>query len=175
MTTLLRWIGENPNRDGLIDTPRRVMDSWMEMTKGIDESPQEILSRTFDVEHDQMVVLRGISFTSLCEHHVLPFVGTADVAYVPTVEVVGISKLARLVECFARRLQVQERMTNQIADAIEEHLATQGVGVVLRAHHACMGCRGVRQSEAVMVTSALRGIMLEDAGARAEFLNLTTQ
>ena len=167
--TLLRYIGEDPGRDGLRDTPARVARAWREMTRGYDDDPAEILSRTFEESSDEMIVLRGISFYSTCEHHLLPFYGTATVGYLPG-KVVGISKLARLVECFARRLQIQERMTRQIAEAIETHLGARGVGVILRAHHLCMGCRGVRQEETEMVTSSMLGTLRSDATSRAEFL-----
>lgn len=169
--TLLRFVGENAERQGLVDTPARVVRAWRELTSGYDEDPAEILSRTFDERSDEMIVLRGVSFYSTCEHHLLPFYGEAAVGYLPG-KVVGISKLARLVNCFARRLQIQERMTREIADAIDEHLAARGVGVVLRAHHLCMGCRGVRQPETEMVTSALRGSLRDDATSRSEFLSL---
>jgi GTP cyclohydrolase IA len=169
VVTLLRWIGENPDRDGLRDTPARVAKAWREMTAGYDMDPAEILARTFDESSDEMIVLRGISFHSTCEHHLLPFMGTATVGYLPG-KVVGISKLARLVECFARRLQIQERMTRQIAEAIETHLGARGVGVIVRAHHFCMGCRGVRQQETEMVTSAMLGTLRSDAKSRSEFL-----
>src|SRR6185369_2002521 len=152
ITTLLGFIGEDPTRDGLIDTPSRVVRAWREMTAGYSEDPAEILSRTFDESSDEMIVLRGITFYSVCEHHLLPFYGTASVGYLPG-RVVGISKLARLVNCFARRLQIQERMTRQIAESVEKHLEARGVAVVIRAHHLCMGCRGVRQEETEMVTS----------------------
>ena len=174
MATLLRFIGEQPERDGLRDTPARVVKAWREMTAGYAEDPAEILSRTFDESSDELVILRGISFYSTCEHHLLPFYGQAVVGYLPG-KVVGISKLARLVECFAKRLQVQERMTRQIADAVETHLEARGVGVVLRAHHLCMGCRGVRQEETEMVTSAMLGTLRTDATSRAEFLRLCRQ
>ena len=174
MATLLRFIGEEPERDGLRDTPARVVKAWREMTAGYAEDPAEILSRTFDESSDELVILRGISFYSTCEHHLLPFYGQAVVGYLPG-KVVGISKLARLVECFAKRLQVQERMTRQIADAVEKHLEARGVGVVLRAHHLCMGCRGVRQEETEMVTSAMLGTLRTDATSRAEFLRLCRQ
>lgn len=173
VATLLRFIGEEPERDGLRDTPARVVRAWREMTAGYAEDPAEILSRTFEESSDELVILRGISFYSTCEHHLLPFYGEASVGYLPG-KVVGISKLARLVECFAKRLQVQERMTRQIADAIERHLEARGVGVVLRAHHLCMGCRGVRQEETEMVTSAMLGTLRTDATSRAEFLKLTS-
>jgi GTP cyclohydrolase I len=174
VTTLLRFIGEDPERDGLQDTPARVVKAWREMTAGYAEDPAEILSRTFAETSDEMVILRGISFYSTCEHHLLPFYGEAVVGYLPG-KVVGISKLARLVECFAKRLQVQERMTRQIAEAVETHLEARGVGVVLRAHHLCMGCRGVRQEETEMVTSSMLGTLRTDATSRAEFLRLCKQ
>jgi len=169
--TLLRFIGEDPDRDGLRDTPGRVVKAWREMTAGYDEDPAEILSRTFEETSDELIVLRGISFYSTCEHHLLPFYGQAAVGYLPG-KVVGISKLARLVSCFAQRLQIQERMTRQIAEAIETHLDARGVGVVLRAHHLCMGCRGVRQQDTDMVTSAMHGTLRSDATSRSEFLRL---
>ena len=171
---LLRFIGEDPQRDGLADTPARVGKAWREMTAGYDEDPAEILSRTFDETSDEMIVLRGISFYSTCEHHLLPFYGEASVGYLPG-KVVGISKLARLVNCFARRLQIQERMTHQIAESIERHLGAKGVGVVLRAHHLCMGCRGVKQEETEMVTSAMLGKLRSEATTRAEFLRLCSK
>src|SRR5579859_141764 len=171
ITTLLRFIGEDPGRDGLADTPARVVKAWREMTAGYDEDPAEILSRTFEETSDEMIMLRGISFYSTCEHHLLPFYGTACVGYLPG-KVVGISKLARLVNCFAQRLQIQERMTRQIADAIETNLDARGVGVVVRAHHLCMGCRGVRQQDTDMITSAMLGKLRTDATSRSEFLRL---
>lgn len=170
---LLRYVGEDPDRDGLQDTPKRVAKAWREMTTGYDEDPEAILSRVFEVKHNQMVVVTGIRFTSLCEHHVLPFVGTATVGYVPGDKVVGLSKIARLVLCFARRLQVQERLTDEIADAMMDHLKPRGVGVIVKAHHSCMGCRGVAQPEAVMVTSAVRGAISENPATRAELLSLS--
>lgn len=169
VVTLLRWIGEDPSRDGLRDTPARVAKAWREMTSGYDDDPAEILARTFDESSDELIVLRNIAFHSTCEHHLLPFHGTATVGYLPG-KVVGISKLARLVECFARRLQIQERMTRQVAEAIEEHLGARGVGVIVRAHHLCMGCRGVRQPDTEMVTSAMLGTLRSDAKSRSEFL-----
>ena len=171
VSTLLRFIGEDPSREGLADTPARVVRAWREMTAGYQEDPAEILSRTFDESSDELIMLRGISFYSMCEHHLLPFYGEACVGYLPG-KVVGISKLARLVNCFAHRLQVQERMTRQIADAIEAHLDARGVGVILRAHHLCMGCRGVRQQDTDMVTSAMLGTLRTDATSRSEFLRL---
>jgi GTP cyclohydrolase I len=170
--TLLGYLGEDPERNGLADTPGRVVRALAEMTAGYAEDPGEILDTTFDDSCDQMVLVRGVEFTSLCEHHILPFIGTATVGYIPDGQVVGLSKLARLVECYARRLQVQERMTEQIADAIDKHLGPLGVGVVVRARHLCMGCRGIRKPGAEMVTSALRGNLLALPAARAEFMQL---
>ena len=172
--TLLRFVGEDPRRDGLIDTPERVVRAWREMTAGYDEDPAEILSRTFEESSDELIILRGISFYSTCEHHLLPFYGEAAVGYLPG-KVVGISKLSRLVSCFARRLQIQERMTRQIAEALQTHLEARGVGVILRAHHLCMGCRGVRQQDTDMVTSAMLGTLRTDATSRSEFLKLCKQ
>lgn len=169
ITTLLRYIGEDPARDGLRDTPGRVARAWREMTSGYEDDPAAILGRMFEESSDEMIILRGISFYSTCEHHLLPFYGTATVGYLPG-KVVGISKLARLVECFARRLQIQERMTRQVAEAVETHLDARGVGVILRAHHLCMGCRGVRQEETEMVTSCMLGTLRSDATSRSEFL-----
>ena len=172
ISTLLRFIGEDPDRDGLLDTPHRVVRAWREMTAGYEENAEEILSRTFDETSDELVILGGISFYSTCEHHMLPFHGIASVGYLPG-KVVGISKLARLVQCFARRLQIQERMTRQIAEAVSTHLQARGVGVVIKAHHLCMGCRGTRQSGAQMVTSSMLGTLREDAVSRSEFLRLS--
>ena len=169
IVSILRYVGEEPGREGLRDTPARVAKAWREMTSGYDDDPAAILGRTFEESSDEMIVLRGISFYSTCEHHLLPFYGTATVGYLPG-RVVGISKLARLVECYARRLQIQERMTRQIAESIETHLEARGVGVILRAHHLCMGCRGVRQEETEMVTSSMLGTLRSDPASRSEFL-----
>ena len=168
---LLQHIGEDPTRDGLIETPRRVTKAWRELTKGYRDDPAVILDKTFDVRSDEMVVVRNMPFTSCCEHHMLPFLGHATVAYVPTDRVVGLSKLARLVDCFANRLQVQERMTTQIADAVMDNLKPQGVGVVISATHTCMSMRGVKK-HGETVTSALRGLFKENAEARAELMSL---
>ena len=165
---------DDPDREGLQDTPMRVLKALKEMTRGYHDDPALILSRTFNEECDEMIVVSGISFTSLCEHHMLPFTGTADVGYIPG-KVVGLSKLARLVDCFAHRLQIQERMTAQIANAISQHLEPRGVAVVIKGTHACMSCRGVRKSGATMVTSAMHGIFKNNASARSEFLELCKQ
>jgi GTP cyclohydrolase I len=169
--TLLRLIGEDPDRDGLRDTPARVVKALREMTAGYGQSPADILATTFEEHSDELIILRGIDFYSTCEHHLLPFHGVAHVGYLPG-KVVGISKLARLVHCFARRLQIQERMTQQIARAVETHLEASGVGVVIAAHHLCMGCRGVKLPTSQLITSAMLGSLRSDAGTRSEFLRL---
>lgn len=172
---LLEHLGENPNRDGLADTPRRVVKALTELTAGYRQDPAAILSTTFDVAHDQMIHVQGIEVVSMCEHHMLPFTGTAHVAYVPNDRIVGLSKIPRVVEAFARRLQVQERLTEQIADAIDTHLSPAGVGVRIEAHHSCMGLRGVKQRNARMVTTTLRGIFREDPATQAEFVTEAQQ
>lgn len=173
VTRILQFIGEDPKRNGLRDTPDRVMRAWKELTVGYTQDPAEILSTVFEDTSDEMIVLRGITLYSMCEHHLLPFMGEATVAYIPNGKVVGLSKLARLVECFSRRLQIQERLTNHIAAAVQEHLQPLGVGVIIKAHHLCMGCRGVRQTQTEMITSALLG-KFRDTGVRGEFLHLAT-
>jgi GTP cyclohydrolase I len=169
---LLEWIGEDPSREGLRDTPKRVVKAFREMTAGLHQQPADVLGTVFNETSDQMVVVRGIRFSSMCEHHLLPFTGTAAVGYVPDGRVIGLSKIPRLVEVFGKRPQVQERMTNQIAQALMEHLRPQGVGVIVKAHHSCMGCRGVRQPDAEMVTSCLLGCMKDDPKSRSELLEL---
>jgi len=169
---LLEWIGEDPSREGLRDTPKRVVKAFREMTAGLHQQPAEVLGTVFNETSDQMVVVRGIRFSSMCEHHLLPFTGTAAVGYVPDGRVIGLSKIPRLVELFGKRPQVQERMTNQIANALMDHLRPLGVGVIVKAHHSCMGCRGVRQPDAEMVTSCLLGCMKDDPMARSELLEL---
>lgn len=170
---LIEYIGDDPSREGLIDTPERVLKAWSEMTAGYKEDPAKILSVTFDVDKvDEMVILRSIPFVSFCEHHMLPFEGTADVAYIPKDRVVGLSKLARLVDVYAKRLQVQERLTQQIRQSIDEHLSPIGSAVVIRASHTCMCYRGIKK-RGEMITSSLSGRLREDPAARAEFLALT--
>ena len=169
--TLLAYLGEDATRDGLKDTPKRVVKAWLELTSGYELDPKKVLGTTFDVEYDQMVIVKDIPFTSLCEHHVLPFTGTATVAYIPSGRVVGLSKLARLVDLFARRLQVQERMTKQIADAIQSCLDPTGVAVIVKGNHSCMSLRGIQKS-APMVTSIVTGAFRNEPETRAEFLNL---
>jgi GTP cyclohydrolase I len=171
VVSLIRLVGEDPDRDGLIETPRRVVQAFREMTAGYEENPAAILSKTFEEPCDELIVLRGIEFYSTCEHHLLPFFGEASVGYLPG-KVVGISKLARLVQCFARRLQIQERLTRQIAESIQEHLEARGTAVIIRAHHLCMGCRGVKLPSTELVTSSMLGTLREDPVTRAEFLRL---
>jgi GTP cyclohydrolase I len=170
---LLQWIGEDPVREGLAETPKRVVKALQEMTRGLAVDPKTVLGTVFNETSDQMVAVRGIRFSSLCEHHLLPFTGTVSVGYVPDGRVIGLSKIPRLVQVFATRPQVQERMTNQIATTLMESLRPQGVGVVVRAHHHCMGCRGVMQPDAEMVTSAMLGCLRDDAASRSELFSLT--
>lgn len=172
----LRAALRNLSRDSvdeevLENTPDRFQKALVEMAGGYAQDPEEILSKTFDVQYDEMVVVEGIEFTSLCEHHLLPFEGIATVGYIPRAKVVGLSKIPRLVQCYARRFQVQERMTRQIADAMQKHLDPAGVGVLIRSRHSCMGARGIR-SRGEMVTSALLGVMRDRPDARQEFLEL---
>jgi GTP cyclohydrolase IA len=169
---LLRWAGDNPAREGLIDTPTRVAKAYKEWFAGYDAKPEQYLKRTFEeVEgYDEMVILRDIEFESHCEHHMAPIIGVAHVGYIPNGRVVGISKLARVVEAYAKRLQVQEKMTAQIARCIHDVLQPKGVGVVIVAKHECMTTRGVHKSGVSMVTSKLLGSFRDDASTRAEFL-----
>lgn len=169
---LLAAIGENPERDGLIETPARVARMWREVLSGTSEDPDKHLTRTFEIEHDEMVLVRDIPFTSVCEHHLLPFTGVAHVAYLPgtTGRFTGLSKLARLVEGYSRRLQVQERLTSQLADAMTQMLEPVGVLIVVEAEHTCMSIRGVRKPGTKTVTTAVRGIYRTDSSARAEVM-----
>lgn len=170
--TLLRWAGDDPAREGLIDTPRRVVEAYGDWFSGYVVDPGEYLRRTFEevAGYDDMIVLRNISFESHCEHHLAPIIGRAHVGYLPTDKVVGISKLARVVEGFARRLQVQEKLTAEIANCIEDVLKPRGVGVVIDAVHECMTTRGVHKRGVSMVTSHMTGTFRDDPRTRAEFL-----
>jgi GTP cyclohydrolase I len=170
--TLIRWAGEDPGREGLIETPSRVVRAYEEYFRGYEADPEDILRRTFEEidGYDEMVVLRDIRFSSHCEHHMAPIVGKAHVAYLPRHRVVGISKLARLVEVYARRLQIQEKMTTQIAKVIDEVLEPQGVAVVIEAAHHCMTTRGVHRPGVAMVTSSMLGAFRKDSKTRREFL-----
>lgn len=166
---LLLAIGEDPDREGLADTPERVVRSWGELYGGYTDEPEKILATRFRATTSKMVCVNGIDFFSMCEHHMLPFHGVVDIAYIPRDYVVGLSKFARLVHCFARRLQIQEQMTNQIAQAIQEHVETDGVAVRVQAHHTCMSSRGVRTRGSMMITFAETGIFEEDEGIMARW------
>ena len=171
---LLGAIGEDPKRDGLLDTPARVARMYGEICSGLREEPADHLEKTFQVEHDEIIVVRDISFYSICEHHLIPFFGKAHVAYLPEKDgqITGLSKLARLVDGFARRPQVQERLTGEIANAIDEKLSPRGAAVVLEAEHLCMSMRGIRKPGARTVTSSMRGIFRSNSASREEVLNL---
>ncbi len=170
---LLIAIGENPEREGLRDTPARVARAFKENFAGLWQSPEDVLTTTFDIGHEELVIIRDIEVFSHCEHHLTPFHGVAHVGYIPSGKITGLSKVARLVDLFARRPQVQERLTSQIADAMVEILDAAGVIVIIDCEHLCMSMRGVRKSEARTVTSAVRGI-LRDAATRSEAISLIT-
>lgn len=174
---LLEAIGEDPAREGLIDTPRRVADMYVELFEGLEADPGEHLRVTFEASHDEMVMVRDIPFTSLCEHHLVPFTGLAHLAYFPGPDgrITGLSKMARLVEGYARRLQVQERMTTDIVEAMERELHPKGSMVVIEAEHFCMSMRGVKKAGSTTVTSAVRGIFRDDVSYRAEALQYIHQ
>lgn len=172
---ILLAVGEDPDRNGLRETPGRVARMYAEMFGGLRKNPARHLEVLFDETYDEMVLIRDISFTSMCEHHLLPFSGVAHVAYIPDGRITGLSKLARLVEDVSRRPQVQERMTEDIAAIIEEHLQCMGVGVVVEAEHSCMSIRGVRKPGSITTTSALRGALKTDLATRAEFMALIHQ
>ncbi|MET0531623.1 MAG: GTP cyclohydrolase I FolE [Microvirga sp.] len=170
--TLIRWAGDDPGREGLVDTPARVARAYAEWFAGYDQDPADILQRTFEEVggYDDVVALRGIPFESWCEHHMATIRGTVDIGYLPRDRVVGISKLSRVVDAFARRLQVQERMTAEIADTIQKALNPRGVGVIVKATHACMASRGVRKHGVSMVTSRMLGVFRDEPATRQEFL-----
>ena len=175
VTEMLLAIGEDPQREGLARTPERVAKLYEEVFCGLARDPAEVLQVSFDENHQEMVILKNVAFYSMCEHHLLPFHGTAHVGYIPSGRVVGISKIARLVEMFARRPQLQERLTSQVADALMEHVKPVGVGVVIQAEHLCMTMRGIEKPGSTVVTSANRGIFLSRRETRAEFLSLIGQ
>ena len=170
--TLIRWAGDDPSREGLIETPDRVVRAFEEWFAGYREDPTELLSKTFEEMngYDELVILRNIRFESHCEHHLAPIIGQVHIAYLPDRRVVGISKLARVVEAYAKRLQIQEKMTAQIAQTINEALQPRGVGVVIEASHECMSTRGVHKTGMTMVTSEMIGALRDDQGTRREFL-----
>jgi GTP cyclohydrolase I len=172
--TLLQWAGDNPEREGLVDTPARVAKAFQDWFSGYDQDPEAYLARTFEevAGYDDMVILKDIRFESHCEHHLAPIIGRAHVGYLPTHRVVGISKLARVVEAFARRLQVQEKMNAQIAHCIQRVLEPKGVAVVIEAGHQCMTTRGVHKTGVTMVTSSMLGAFRENSDTRREFLNM---
>ncbi len=169
---ILLAIGENPEREGLKETPRRVAKMYAEMFAGLTQDPSKHLLTAFTERYDELVVLRDIPFNSMCEHHLMPFEGKAHVAYLPDGQVVGISKLARVVDEFSHRPQVQERLTSQIADLLMDKLQAKGVAVVLSATHACMTCRGIKKAGSLMITSAVRGLCRSDARTRGEVMTL---
>jgi len=171
---LIRWIGDDPDREGLKDTPRCVVDAYLEYFQGYEQCPETFLTRTFEQVggYDEIVLLREIPFHSHCEHHMAPIIGKAHVAYLPTEKVVGISKLARVVQAYAKRLQVQERLTAEVADCIQKVLEPQGVAVVIEATHACMTCRGVETPGVIMTTSRMMGVFRTDDKARSEVIKL---
>jgi GTP cyclohydrolase I (EC 3.5.4.16) len=171
-TKILEAIGENPEREGLLKTPSRVAKAYAEILAGYRMNPEELINNAlFSVDYDEMVIVKGIEFYSMCEHHMLPFYGVAHVAYIPSGKVIGLSKIPRIVEMYSRRLQVQERMTLQIADFIQEVLKPKGVAVVVEGKHLCMMMRGVKKREASMTTSHMLGVFREQLPTRMEFLN----
>ena len=172
--TIIRGTGDNPDRDGLLNTPARLARAYEEYFRGYNEDPETILSTTFEETegYDEMIILRGIRFESHCEHHIAPIIGRAWVAYIPDGRVVGISKLARIVEVYAKRLQIQEKMTAQIANAINNVLQPQGVGVIIRAEHYCMTARGIMKPGTDLVPSRMLGIFRSNAATRQEFLSM---
>ena len=168
----LHFIGEDPNRDGLLETPSRVIGSWRELYSGYNQDPAAVLKTFEEKQCNEMVILKDIEFYSTCEHHMLPFFGKAHIGYLPSGKVVGISKLARLLEVFSRRLQIQERIGQQVVDTITDVLGSNGCGCILQARHFCMTCRGVNKQDSIMVTSSMRGLFLSDAAVRAEFIQM---
>ena len=171
---LIKWAGDNPEREGLLETPKRVVNAYKEFFSGYDSKPEQILSKTFDeVEgYDEMVIVRDISIESHCEHHMVPFIGIAHIGYIPDKRIVGISKLARIADVFAKRLQTQEIMTAQIADTINEVLKPKGVAVVIDAQHQCMTTRGTHKTESSTITSRMLGLFRTNSNTRSEFMNL---
>ncbi|MBT3392957.1 MAG: GTP cyclohydrolase I FolE [Elusimicrobiaceae bacterium] len=169
---VLAYVGDNPNREGLKETPKRMLNSYKEMFSGYKQKPESVLKTFIEGTCDEMVILKDMEFYSTCEHHFLPFFGTISIGYIPNKKIIGISKLARMADIFARRLQIQEKLCADIADSLMKHLAPQGVMVVCKAQHMCISSRGVRKNNAIMVTSALRGVF-EQPEVRAEFLQFT--
>ena len=173
VTEILEYIGEDPNREGLLDTPKRVRKAWEFMCGGYKQDPQEIIQQAlFTSSNDEMVVVKDIEFYSMCEHHMLPIIGKAHVAYIPNGKVIGLSKIPRVVDVFARRLQIQEQLTEQIAEAINEAINPKGVAVVIDARHMCMEMRGVQKINSSTVTSALRGLFKKEKKTKDEFMSI---
>lgn len=174
--TLIRWAGDDPSREGLIDTPKRVIDAYREFYAGYEENPDEVLAKTFEevADYDEIVLLKNMTFESHCEHHMVPIIGRAHIAYLPDKKVVGISKFARLLDIYAKRLQTQETMTAQIADSIQRALNPKAIAVIIDAKHECMTTRGVHKADTTTVTSQMRGIFKTDPAARAEVMRLIT-
>lgn len=172
--TLIRWAGDDPSREGLLDTPRRVIEAYEEFYAGYAENPDDVLAKTFEevADYDEIVLLKNMDFESHCEHHMVPIIGRAHIAYLPDKKVVGISKLARLLDVFARRLQTQELMTKQIADAIERALQPKGIAVIIDAKHECMTTRGVHKTATTTITSQMRGTFRSDPRSRMEVMQL---
>lgn len=169
---ILLAVGEDPKREGLVGTPRRVANMYAELLAGMHHDPKEHVTKVFHEDYDEIVLLRDVPFYSVCEHHMMPFIGKIHIAYLPDGKVLGVSKLARIVDCFARRLQVQERLTSQVADFLMDNLKPKGVAIVVEASHSCMTIRGIKKPGSVMVTSALRGIFIRDPKSRSEILSL---
>ena len=169
---ILVAVGEDPKREGLEGTPKRVANMYAELLAGMHHDPKEHVTSVFHERYDEIVLLRDVPFYSVCEHHIMPFIGKAHIAYLPDGKVLGVSKLARIVDCFARRLQVQERLTSQVADFLMDNLKPKGAAVVIEASHSCMTIRGIKKPGSVMVTSALRGIFIRDPRSRSEVLGL---
>ncbi len=173
VTEILQFLGEDPTREGLIDTPKRVEKAYQYLTRGYHQNLEEVINGAiFESESDEMIIVRDIEFFSLCEHHMLPFFGKCHIGYIPKGKIFGVSKLARIVDMFARRLQIQERMTHQISQTIMETIGAEGVGVVCEAQHLCMRMRGVEKQNSVMTTSSMLGSFRKEASTRQEFLRL---
>ena len=174
--SILEELGEDPERQGLLRTPERVAKAYEFLTQGYNQNIEEVLNNAiFEEKYDEMVIVKDIDFYSLCEHHMLPFYGKVHIAYIPVKKIVGLSKMPRIVEVYSRRLQVQERMTQEICDTIEKYLAPRGVAVVCEGYHMCMMMRGVQKQNSITTTSAMHGIFKEDSRTRSEFLNLISQ
>src|ERR1700738_1647357 len=170
LRVILKYIGEDPDREVLKETPNRICNSYAELFAGYHQNPTDVFKTFEDGACDEMVILRGIEVVSFCEHHMLPFLGVAHIGYLPDGKIIGLSKLARLIDVFAKRLQVQERLTTQVTGALMEHLNPKGAGCVIEAAHSCMSCRGVRKQQSVMITSSLVGAFRDDPTTRSEFL-----